>query len=263
MKYDVLYGFEGYLKQKYCANTAKKYYQEVKKIFEDMQFDSLGEIDTKMVGHKIRLIHQQGRFSAAKQGLIALHDYDRSFILPDEKVWEDAPKFNRCKSRGQEIHVDKNFRTINQISDKKLKLGYRLMLISGLRVSEVAGLEKEDILIREDGGIGLHIRNGKGGKTGDVVCMKDGYVAEYLAELLDSTDPGRKVFYAASTMEKEAANLGMECHDLRRIYSKHRLRELIEEEAMSKGKAHQIVQKELRHENGKTTDLYLYGRKFV
>ena len=159
--------------------------------------------------------------------------------------------------------MDRNFRTINQISDKRLKLGYRLMLISGLRVSEVADLEPGDIRIRDDGVIDLHIRNGKGGKTGNVECMKDDYVRKHLRELLDIIEPGQKVFYSASTMEKQATNLGMECHDLRRIYSKHRLRELIEEEAMSKGKAHQIVQKELRHESGKTTDLYLYGRKFV
>lgn len=263
MKYDALYGFQEYLKQRYCANTAKKYYQEVKNLFEDLQFDSLNEIDHKIVEHKIRLIRQQSRFSAAKQGLMALHDYDHSFALPDNEVWKEAPKFNRCKSRGMEIHVDRNFRTINQISDKRLKLGYRLMLISGLRVSEVADLEPGDIRIRDDGVIDLHIRNGKGGKTGNVECMKDGYVRKHLRELLDTIEPGQKVFYSAGTMEKQATNLGMECHDLRRIYSKHRLRELIEEEAMSKGKAHQIVQKELRHESGKTTDLYLYGRKFV
>ena len=123
MKYDILYGFQEYLTERYSANTAKKYYQEVKNLFEDMQFDSLNEIDHKLVEHKIRLIRQQSRFSAAKQGLTALHDYDHSFALPDKEVWKEAPKFNRCKSRGKEIHVDRNFRTIKQISDKRLKLG--------------------------------------------------------------------------------------------------------------------------------------------
>ena len=45
MKYDILTPFQEYIKKQLPANTAKTYYGAVVKLFKDIQFSSLKEID--------------------------------------------------------------------------------------------------------------------------------------------------------------------------------------------------------------------------
>ena len=56
------------------------------------------------------------------------------------------PKFR--KSNEPPLQLKKLENTINKLKSKRLKLGYRLQEISGLRVSEIADLEERDIKIR-------------------------------------------------------------------------------------------------------------------
>ena len=77
------------------------------------------------------------------------------------------------------IDLDKVQKKINALKNEKLKLGCRLMQLSGLRVSELANLKKEDIKI--DGPvITVNVRKGKGGKSGQVECDLDRYLSEKL-----------------------------------------------------------------------------------
>jgi hypothetical protein len=70
---------------------------------------------------------------------------------------------------------------------------------------------------------------------------------------------GEKLFYSEATMRKEAGRLGMECHDLRRIYAILSRREL--KAVMPAAQADREVQRSMRHVRFSTTKRYLYNRK--
>jgi len=149
-------------------------------------------------------------------------------------------------------------RKINSIKNEKLKYAYRLMTVSGLRVSEVAALKKEDIAINGNQ-ITIDVKNGKGGEPGTVHCMSDDYLSQRLADYMNKKED-EKLFYGADTMKHKAMELGIECHDLRRIAAityRQNQRDL----GRSLEEANGDVQKFLRHVRFSTTKRYLFNRK--
>lgn len=262
MKYDILTRYRSYLEKNLSKNTAKKYYSSVVNLFRDLHFDSLKEIDETYLKEKLKMIHTKNEFSATKNGLLRLKEFDSSLRLPEDDFFKETSKRkrNHVVNRGREIYVDEVKRKINQISDKKLKLGYRLALSSGLRVSEIAALKKEDIEIDQEGQILITVKNGKGGKSGNVVCKNDPYVTEHLQKYLENALTGQNLFYSASYMEHKAGELEMECHDLRRIYARTYRDELVKD-GVKKSQADEVIRNNLRHEKIATTKLYLYKRK--
>ena len=111
-------------------------------------------------------------------------------------------------------------RKINTIRDKKYKLGFRLMIVSGLRVFELSELKKQDIIFNSDKTITLKVLNGKGGKAAEIKCLKDDYLYKELQEFLEDKLEEEKVFYSKIAMQKKALHFRFKCHDLRRAYSK-------------------------------------------
>ena len=76
------------------------------------------------------------------------------------------------RSREKVIHLKTTMRKINQLENPKLKYAYRLAVISGLRVSELADLRPSDLAFTE-GRITVTVRNGKGGHGGEITCRQD------------------------------------------------------------------------------------------
>ena len=260
MKYDILEPFKEYLKENLKPNTAKTYYAAVVKLFKDSQFDSLKQIDKEwMLQETAKRFTTRNEYSAVKNGLKWLKKYNPDLALPSEKEFcaISIRKRNFSRKPKKVIYLKPTQRKINQISNDRLRYAYRLALVSGLRVSELADLEADDITFN-DGKIFVRVKNGKGGHGGLVECREDPYLYERLPEFLRKYPEG-KVFYTECYMREKADELGIECHDLRRIFAQTTREELKKE--MPVAAANEIVQQRLRHARFSTTKRYLFNRK--
>lgn len=261
MKYDILEGFKEYIYQNMSPNTAGTYYKAVVKLFRNIQFNSLSQIDKDWIVKEAQdKFKTRNEYSAVKNGLKWLKQFDSSLNIPTEEEFKavSVKKRNRSKKPTKVIYLKPTQRKINQISDVKLKYAYRLAEVSGLRVSELADLEAEDFRFEADK-IFVNVRHGKGGHGGWVECSQDMYLTEKLPEFLQQYATGEKVFYSSVYMRECADKLGIECHDLRRIFAIQTRNALKKE--MPVEKANEIVQQRLRHARFSTTKRYLFNRK--
>lgn len=262
MKYDVLNPFQDYLKQNLNVNTAKKYYSCVVRLFKDKQFNDISEVNREFLEGETLKFKTRNEFSAVKNALKHLKKFYPDLDIPDESFFKEnsLKKRNWSKKPKKNIYLDQTRRKINQISDKKLKYAYRLALVSGLRVSELAALEAKDITFNQDKII-VNVRHGKGGSNGIIECLSDKYLYENLKEYVSKFKPDDKIFYSNEYMKHQAMNLKMECHDFRRIFAITCRNQLKKE--MPVDQANQLVQEKLRHKRFSTTKRYLFNRKLV
>lgn len=266
MKYDVLEGLKGYLEKEYGKNTAKKYYAAAVKLFRDDYDLTVNEINEGVIKERLDHIRGKNEFSAAKQAVLGLKKAYPDITIPSEDWFkkQSLHRKNRSKKKTKTINLDATQRKINQIADQKLKYAFRLAMDSGLRVSELAEVHPEDITFK-DGDIYVNVTHGKGGSNGVVKCQKDPYLYEHLQDFIKKQEeeyPGEKnkrLFYASNTMQKKAHDLGIECHDLRRICAITLRNELKKEMPVEEANAH--VKEQLRHARFSTTKRYLFNRK--
>lgn len=260
VKYDELEPFREYLQERLCNNTARTYYSAVVKLFQGTNFNSLEEIPVSYLERELPArFRTRNEFSAAKNGLKHLAQFRPGLQLPEEAFYREnsLKKRNFSRKPGKIIYLNPVRRTINQIQNVKLKYAYRLALVSGLRVSELADLEAPDLSF-EDGSIVVRVKKDKGGKGGLIRCRADSWLYGKLQSYTQENSEG-KLFYGEAYMRKEADRLGFECHDLRRIYAIETRREL--GKRMSPEEADRLVQENLRHSRFSTTKRYLYNRK--
>lgn len=252
--------FKKYLYENHNKNTAKTYYSAVVKLFNDIQFNSLKQIEPDwLLEEAKKKFKTSSEFSAAKNGLKELHNFNSDLRIPseDDFINVSSTKRRRSKKRKKVIYLKPTQRKINQIKNDKLRYAYRLAMVSGLRVSELADLESSDIEIREDK-IFVTVRNGKGGHGGTIECMYDEYLLTKLPSYLEKHPEG-KLFYSEVYMRECADQLGIECHDLRRIFAIQTRNQLKKDMPVSD--ANDIVQQRLRHARFSTTKRYLFNRK--
>lgn len=261
MKYDVLENYKAYLYQKLSKNTARKYYSCMVKLFKDKQFNSISEVDKEFIKDGLLKVKGKNEFSAYKNGLLRMKDFYPELDLPKEKFFKQTSlkKRNRSKKPKKNIYMDQTLRKINGIRNKKLKLAYRLALVSGLRVSELSYLEAADITLDEN--ITVNVRHGKGGSNGVVKCLPDPYLYKEIKAHKEKINPEDKLFYSEVYMREKADELGIECHDLRRIHA-ITYRNLLKKE-MPIEEANAKVQEQLRHKRFSTTKRYLFNRKLI
>ncbi len=262
MKYDLLTPFREYLDAQLTPNTARKYYSAVVKLFHDIQFDEISQIPAAWILKEAAgRFRTRNEFSAVKNGLIKLAEYYPELQLPKENEFLEISRRKRNYSRkpAKIIYLKPTQRAINQISNERLRYAYRLALISGLRVSELADLEAEDIVCDQvTGKISVRVKKGKGGHGGLIECSEDTYLFQRLPEFLEEHKTG-KIFYSEAYMREQARQLHIECHDLRRIFAIRTRNELKKD--MKVEKANEIVQQKLRHARFSTTKRYLFNRK--
>jgi site-specific recombinase XerD len=132
-----------------------------------------------------------------------------------------------------------------------VRLAFRTMLWTGLRVSEVASLTGEDVII-EDGKVFLRVRSGKGQKE-RLVPVMDKEVAWELLRL--SKEKGKEPLFGvkAGTLKDYAYKVkkasGVDFHT-------HRLRHTLATRLLAKGVSIDVVQKVLGHASINTTRRY-------
>ena len=264
MKYDILLGFKRYLQDSLNTNTAKTYYSAVKKVFNDCNISSLGDVSEDYIMNRLKRFRTKNEVSAAKNGLKHLAKYDSSLRLPSDEIFKNIMrhKRNHVKSKGRSVNFDTMMKKTNACRDPRMKYAYRLAAVSGLRVSELAALDPGDIIFQSDGRLKIHVRHGKGGKEGWVICLKDDYLYEHLKHHIGTLQPNERLFYDESYMRKYAWEHGMEMHNFRRAFAVLQKRELLQDGCNAKV-ADKIVQEQLRHSRFSNTKRYLYGRKII
>jgi len=268
MKYDILNAFREHLNA-VCdnKNTADRYWFAVDKLFKDLQFNTLGEIPSETIERLLTAAPNKNRFSAAKNGLTHLKAFDKGLNLPPDKFFREtaARKKNRSVKPAKTIELDAVHRKVNAIRDVRLKTAFRLMERAGLRVSECAALTKRDIFI-DGSAIKIDVRHGKGGSNDIVTAMlagdgrPDDWLSGELSKLLEPLNNGEKPFYAAQTMKNKAHDLGIECHDFRRMAA-NAFRDERRADGGELYDANEETRDFLRHTRFSTTKRYLRNRK--
>ena len=174
----------------------------------------------------------------------------------EKAIFEEARKYKKItySAAGSGLTGDEIERKINALRNKKLKLAFRMGLRTGLRVSEISKLEKDDISFN-DNTITVDVKDGKGGKQRTVCSLEDEYLVRTLKDHVNNAD-GDKLFYSESHMKNKAGKLGFQMHDLRRCYSRTHLNNLIES-GMNRTEAKEAVKQSLGHNKTRTTDIYL------
>lgn len=166
-------------------------------------------------------------------------------------IAREKPK--RRAAPREQFKVLSFWNSINNCRNKKHKLPFRLSVLSGLRIAEIADLKKEDIKFLEDGRIRINVRNGKGGKSRTVVTiMQDKYLYNNLKDHINSNNKD-KLFYSKDYLHKIAKKHNFRNHDLRKAC----VQKIYYSCGYDKETAVKLVQKYLGHsENSKTYKYY-------
>lgn len=248
----------------YRDETIRCYRNSLKRILKK---SGTNDFTSDKFKEQLKLIKNKTELSQIVNSIRKLKTIDLNIKIPKEEDLKEIIKNKkRNRHKGYEPYKLKDaLNSINRLRNDKYKLGYRLMIASGLRVFELSNLQKEDIKISPEG-IEIYVGDGKGGKEAAIKCLRDEYLEKKLLEFLNDKEPGKKIFYNKGKMQNKAKELGFTCHDLRRAYAK-----LVKKEAeknikcddyeLKQEMVKEAVMKALRHEKYDTSKRYIYSKR--
>ena len=226
------------------------------------------EINKESIYKYLKSIKNKTELSRAVNAIRILENTESKFnCFSDSELKEIISNKSDNKTKSYETYtLDTAKRKINTIRDKKYKLAYRLMIISGARVFEVADLKKEDIIFNDNKTITLKIKDGKGGKSATINRLKDDYLFKELKCFVENKLDEENLFYSKIAMQKKAQKLNFKCHDLRRAYSKLVQKEIKEEvidflDCEKDVIVKEEIKKAMRHSKFETSEGYLYSKR--
>ena len=250
MKYNTLLAFRAHLAGELSPSTAITYYKAIDFLLKDQPLLDCRNFDVHAVVIKLKAMKYKNQYSKYRNAFIKFCDYlnielsDKILLDLELMKTEKIKKYRKLKP----VNLKDIKNHIKVIRDKRLKLSFETMLYSGLRVSELSQIRKEDCIVGKDT-ITLHFI-GKGGKR-ETVIINDRRVVARLKNLIQSTRDEKKVFYTSSYLQMKAHEKGFQCHDLRRAFAKLAYKEYKD---ISK------VMELLRHSKIKTTKIYLRSK---
>lgn len=226
------------------------------------------EISKESIFKYLKSIENKTELSRAINSIRLLKGTESIFNnFSDNELKEIISNKNNNRKKAYDPYtLDTAKRKINTIKDKKYKLAYRLMIVSGARVFEIANLTKEDIIFNDNNTLTIKIRNGKGGKSANINCLRDKYLFRELKYFLENKLEEESIFYSSIAMQKKAQQLGFKCHDLRRAYSKLFEKKIKEEVRDFSDDEKDIIVKDeirkaMRHSRFETSKGYLYSKR--
>jgi len=254
MKYDLLSAYKNYLLVLYRPDTANTYYKKLCTLFEGQSLtDTANNLDIDKILDNLGTIKHKNRFSQSKNAFLHFCVFQNITLSADIlEIIEQLERTTRKKHRKLKpiefVQVDKK---IKRIRNKKLKLSYQTIIATGLRVSELSGINPENCTVTNNTITFSFV--GKGGKNEVVEVQAAAYSKLYqsLKELIDGTSKDKKIFYSANYLQRQAKELGFTCHDLRRACAKLEYK---------KSRSKKQVKEKLRHANIKTTKIYLKSK---
>ena len=231
-------------------STARTYYKAMDFLLKDQLILDLKNIDIDLVVSKLKQMKYKNQYSKYKNAFIKFCDYLNikldSSILEELAIMKNEKKKRYRKLKEVELKNIKNH--IRVIRDEKLKLSFQIMLLIGLRVSELTQIQAKDCLINSNS-IELSFI-GKGGNK-ESVLITDTKIFEAFKKLLSETRKGEKIFYSTNYLQSKAKKMKFQCHDLRRAFAKL---------SYKKHKNLNQVMKEMRHSKKHNTKIYLNSK---
>lgn len=139
---------------------------------------------------------------------------------------------------------------------EKSKLMLMLLYASGLRVSELVNVKKNDLELDKNV---LWVRKGKGGKDRLVILSQSlaQRLAAYREKVTDYLFPGRNGCLSTRNVQK-IIRLAAEKADIHKKVSPHTLRHSFATHLLSKGTDIRMIQELLGHANLQTTQIYTH-----
>jgi len=218
MKYNVLLAFKDYLEKSLAVSTASTYYKAVDFLLKDQFLFDMKQLDINKVIIKLNAIKYKNQYSKYKNAFLKLCDYLNIKLSSENEAELNTMNHKKINKRRKlnPIEFEDIKNSIKTIRDKKLKLAFELMLASGLRVSELAQIKKEDCVIGSKDIKLLFI--GKGGKS-ETVLLTNRQIITDLKKLLQEVDSEKRLFYHPNYLQSQALKRGFQCHDLRRAFA--------------------------------------------
>lgn len=221
-------------------------------INDKLEIKNIKSEDIEKALKKIRL---KSDLSACVNAIRYLKRNNVDLDFPSEEnlkdIIKDKKKNNRKPTKERNLKDIEN--KVNRVRKKDYRVAYKLMLETGLRVHEVAALQKEDFKI-EKNKIQIDLREAKGSKLSSIE-LENKYLAKNINELILEKENVKKIFPTDINLKIQAKKTGIQCHDLRRCYAKKTFKELKKEnnyyDALDKTK------EKLRHSKKDTTKIYL------
>jgi len=254
LKYDVLKAYRKYLEEKLSRETARTYYIRLDNLLDDQSInEDTIKLDFEKIIIKLEAVKYKNHFSQYKNALYHFCEFCGIAIADEHLDYIEYLKHGKRKKyrKLEAIDYTQIEKRIKHLRNKKLKLSYQALALTGLRVFELAQIKRNDCVINGDKIFFRFV--GKGGKPEEVILHeKDNpIVYQNIKELIENTDQEKCVFYSAIYLQTKAKELGFKCHDLRRVFAKKEYK---------KSKSKSEVMAKLRHSNIKNTNLYLKSK---
>jgi len=190
------------------------------------KYQTLNDIPIENIKAYIRSASEQSssKLMVIKTALMIFKRIHPELNIPDESFYIDFFKQPKQKTDSKDIGsglTDVQIRTkINGMRRGKLKCAYKLLGATQLSVDEAAQLTPNDIKCINQEQFDVFIADGKGGKTRTSYSTTDENLVIELKELIKETKEKkhRKLFFAKKTLLNKAMALGIQCHELSRIY---------------------------------------------
>jgi len=250
-----LESFYDYLeyKRQFRPVTIGNYKRILNKIFKD-----LGTIDIKPKMAEEWILNMQKRNLSASHinntaAILTCYDKFSGIELNLIRVKKPKPLIKDTLTEGEVARI------IAACSNSREKAIVSLLAYSGIRANELCNLKVEDVDL--DNGV-VHIINGKGGKDGISYIAREccKMVAEYIKEY--ETNPHlfktlqKKVRYTTWALRKLVKKVATLARINKRVFP-HLFRHSLATNLVKKGANILTVQKQLRHENLETTQIYI------
>jgi len=225
-KSQILKSFKKTLEEKFSHDTAKTYFSSLNCALKNQDFNSQNDLKWDLIIEHALTLKNRNQVSKLKNALKHF-DHDNYLIYRDDLNKIHLSKWKAKRKFHETFFLDTALRKINNIRNDKLKIGFRLMLLTGIRVQELANIKKGDIKFMKTSNRKnskekylVTVTYGKGGKTRSIWGIREAYVQDKLKELLNNCkDDNSKVFYSANYMQQTASKYDFHCHQLRRAFA--------------------------------------------
>lgn len=254
MRYDVLEEYRSFLEFLLRRATARVYTEKLNVLLENQSIiNTIENLNIDEMINNLKKAKNKNEFSQYKNALIYFLESQKISLSQEQikHIKEIESNTHKQYRKLKEADFQKIDRTIKRLKNKKLKLCYQTLIATGLRVSELAQITKQNCTLTDDTLTFNFI--GKGGMQAQVILSKedDRKLFDDLTKMIKNTQDTKKLFYSANYLQQKAKQYNFTCHDLRRAFAK-----LEYQKTKSKDK----VKEKLRHSDEKTTEIYLKSK---
>ena len=195
MKYNSLNEFEIFLLSHHTPATAQTYKKAMDFLLKEQYLFDCKKLDVEKVIQKLKVIKYKNQYSKYKNAFLKYCSFIGLELDEDTRLELSMIRLEKKKKRRQlkQVELKDILNHLKVMRDKKLKCSFETMLHTGLRVSELSQIQKENCTIETD-----YIEFdflGKGGNQERVVFyeIQNQQLFEDLKNLISNTTG--KVFY--------------------------------------------------------------------